>query len=182
MDHPCIVLPRKAVLRYHCMDCYLPCYILIQCLLVFRDQPLIDYFKSYRAQHGLLPQRPDQSQRRSIMHLHNENRYDRKTTGCVNWKEATIHAGPAKLRFFRTLRVPDNADKYLLPPVRTEWTLNDQIIFNAQVLHRGWEHFPSYLPTDFKRYCHLRSEKEAVTLWYKGFFFFFSIFVIKHPL
>ena len=85
----------------------------------FRDQPLVEYFKNYRAQHGLLPQRLDQNQSCSTVHSQNETRHDVKNTRSVSWKEETIHAGPAKLRFFRTLRVPDNADKYLLPPVST---------------------------------------------------------------
>lgn len=84
--------------------------------LVFRDQPLIDYFKNYRTQHGLL-QRADSNQCRSTVNVHQEHRTDTKKSGFVQWEEATINAGPAKLRFFRTLRVPDNADKYLLPPV-----------------------------------------------------------------
>jgi hypothetical protein len=83
---------------------------------VFRDQPLIDYFKNYRTQHGLL-QRADPNQSRSTVDTHREYRFDNKKNQSVDWEEETINAGPAKLQFFRTLRVPDNADKYLLPPV-----------------------------------------------------------------
>ena len=81
-----------------------------------RDQSLIDYFKNYRTQHGLL-QRADPNQCRSTVNAHQEQRNDTKKDSLVEWEEATIYAGPAKLRFFRTLRVPDNADNYLLPPV-----------------------------------------------------------------
>jgi len=90
--------------------------IRIRRLLVFRDQPLINYFKNYRTQHGLL-QRADPNQCRSTVSAHKEQRNDTKKAQFVQWEEATINAGPAKLRFFRTLRVPDNADRYLLPPV-----------------------------------------------------------------
>ena len=83
---------------------------------MFRDQPLIDYFKNYRTQHGLV-QRADTNQCRSTVNAHQERRIDKKKDQSVHWEEATINAGPANLRFFRTLRVPDNADKFLLPPV-----------------------------------------------------------------
>ena len=85
-------------------------------MFLFRDQPLIDYFKKYRAQHGLL-QRAGPNQCRSTVNARQEHRMDGKKEEFVQWEEAAINAGPAKLRFFRTLRVPDNADKYLLPPV-----------------------------------------------------------------
>ena len=81
-----------------------------------RDQPLIEYFKNYRTQHGLL-QHADPNQCHSTLGASQEHRYDTKKAHSIQWEEATINAGPAKLRFFRTLRVPDNADKYLLPPV-----------------------------------------------------------------
>ena len=84
--------------------------------MLTRDQPLIDYFKNYRTQHGLL-QRADPNQCHSTVNAHQEYRNDTKKAQPVQWEEAAINAGPAKLRFFRTLRVPDNAEKYLLPPV-----------------------------------------------------------------
>ena len=98
------------------MCCFLTPNIRTQCFAVFRDQPLIDYFKNYRTQHGLL-QRADPNQCRSTVDTRREYRFDNKKNQSVDWEEETINAGPAKLRFFRTLRVPDNADKYLLPPV-----------------------------------------------------------------
>ena len=98
------------------MCCFLTASIRIRRLVVVRDQPLIDYFKKYRTQHGLL-QRADPNQCCSTVNAHQELRNDTKKTQFVNWTETSIKAGPAKLRFFRTLRVPDNADKYLLPPV-----------------------------------------------------------------
>jgi hypothetical protein len=99
------------------MCCFLTTSIRIRRLVVFtRDQPLIDYFKNYRTQHGLL-QRAGPNQSRSTLGARREQRYDTKKAQSVQWEEAIINAGPAKLRFFRTLRVPDNADKYLLPPV-----------------------------------------------------------------
>ena len=95
------------------MYCFLTPSIRIRRLLVFRDQPLIDYFKNYRTQHGLL-QRADPNQCRSTANANQVHQHDTKKAHSIHWEEATINAGPAKLRFFRTLRVPDNADKYLL--------------------------------------------------------------------
>jgi hypothetical protein len=36
----------------------------------------------------------------------------------VTFRSTTLSVGPAHLEFMRTLRVPDNTSKYLLPPVR----------------------------------------------------------------
>jgi hypothetical protein len=95
------------------MSCFLTPSIRIRRLVVFRDQPLVDYFKNYRTQHGLIPR----TDSRSTVKAHEEHRHDTKKAQSVYWEETSINAGPAKLRFFRTLRVPDNAKKYLLPPV-----------------------------------------------------------------
>ncbi|SRR6266576_1348079 len=95
------------------MCCFLTPSIRIRRLVVFRNQPLVDYFKNYRTQHELL----QRAESRSNVNTHEEHRHDTKHNQPVHWEEATIKAGPAELRFFRTLRVPDNAKKYLLPPV-----------------------------------------------------------------
>jgi hypothetical protein len=43
----------------------------------------------------------------------------------VTSQSTTLSVGPARLEFMRTLRIPDNSSKYLLPPVR----LRGEILF-----------------------------------------------------
>ena len=84
------------------------------------DQSLADYFKQYRAFHGfLLPKFEGDS--KATITTRGETRYDAKsksTDKFVRYEESTVEVGPATLKFQRTLRVPDNAKNYLLPPVR----------------------------------------------------------------
>ena len=100
------------------MRCILKPSIRIRRFVLFRDQPLIDYFKKYRTQHGLLQRAdPNQCHSESTINVRQEIRHDSQKADFVHWGEITIKAGPAKLRFFRTLRAPDDVDEYLLPPV-----------------------------------------------------------------
>ncbi|KAJ6588409.1 hypothetical protein B0H19DRAFT_1248072 [Mycena capillaripes] len=64
------------------------------------EEPLAQYYKDYRRHHGLAP--PPRVSSESFLE--------------TNWYDSTITAGPAKFRFNRTLRVPDNATNYALPP------------------------------------------------------------------
>ena len=83
------------------------------------DQSFADYFKQYRAFHGLLlPELEGES--KATITTHEETRYDKKaesTATFVQYEESIVKVGPATLKFQRTLRVPDNAKNYLLPPV-----------------------------------------------------------------
>jgi len=84
------------------------------------DQSLADYFKQYRAFHGFLPPKLEGESKATIT-TREETRYDAKsksTDKFVEYEESTVKVGPATLKFQRTLRVPDNAKNYLLPPVR----------------------------------------------------------------
>lgn len=79
------------------------------------DQPLVEYFKAYRSQHELL-RLLIKTQQTSSKKVSDVIRYDKQASKEVRWKNTAIRAGPAQLQFHRTLRVPDNAEKYLLPP------------------------------------------------------------------
>lgn len=79
------------------------------------DQSLAEYFKEYRAFHDLLPHKS-----KSIAQVTKQThtRYDVESEDkTVTYDESTVKIGPANLKFHRTLRVPDNAKNYLLPPV-----------------------------------------------------------------
>ncbi|KAJ6481744.1 hypothetical protein C8R45DRAFT_1215572 [Mycena sanguinolenta] len=70
------------------------------------DEPLAQYYKNYRRQHhGRVSEGKSSSS--SVTTKYDED--DGST-------ESTITAGPAKFNFNRTLRVPDNASNYALPP------------------------------------------------------------------
>ena len=74
-------------------------------------QTLADYFKAYRSFHKLLERKPPSSSKI-----------------CLSYeKEHYVQIGPAKLKFNRTLRIPDDAKEYLLPPVG----VTIEIIFTA---------------------------------------------------
>jgi hypothetical protein len=75
------------------------------------DQTFVDYFKHYRRHHGLQPDKHS-----SACTLEQESRT--RCAADANLAETTIVAGPAHIRLFRTLRVPDNGREYPLPPVR----------------------------------------------------------------
>ncbi|KIM75941.1 hypothetical protein PILCRDRAFT_826774 [Piloderma croceum F 1598] len=83
-----------------------------ECLCISRNQPLVDYFKQYRSYHKLSsPSR----QSKSILNSEKLERLG-KTGSVVSYRESAIVVGPAKIQFHRTLRVPDDAKNYLLPP------------------------------------------------------------------
>lgn len=63
-----------------------------------RNQPLVDYFKAYRAYHNLRTSDPNTSESK------------------ITTRSQSIQIGPAQLTFHRTLRVPDNNTNSALPP------------------------------------------------------------------
>ncbi|KAH8802010.1 hypothetical protein DL96DRAFT_775149 [Flagelloscypha sp. PMI_526] len=76
------------------------------------NEPLISWYKAYRRFHGLVPT----AGRNSISTARTEHRAATKGFDVIEWQESSIEAGPATLRFHRTLRVPDDATNYALPP------------------------------------------------------------------
>lgn len=76
--------------------------------------PLTEYFKEHRAFHGFMQR---QGESTSSISKERRVRHDGKSDKFVEYEESTIKVGPTSLKFQRTLRVPDNAKKYLLPPV-----------------------------------------------------------------
>ena len=82
-----------------------------------RNEPLAHFYKAYRRENGLGGTKPVASE----SHLE-------KSEGCglasqskelVKWEQSSITVGPATFNFNRTLRVPDDATNYALPPVRS---------------------------------------------------------------
>jgi hypothetical protein len=82
-----------------------------------RNEPLVHFYKAYRRENGLGVTKSVASE----SHL-------KKSRGCgwssedevfVEWERSTITVGPAEFNFNRTLRVPDDAVSYALPPVRS---------------------------------------------------------------
>jgi hypothetical protein len=69
--------------------------------LVLSTQTLAEYFKEYRSYHKLLERKLSSSSR--------FHEYDNH--------ESRVEVGRASFKFHRTLRIPDDADEYLLPPV-----------------------------------------------------------------
>lgn len=68
---------------------------------VSSTQTLADYFKAYRSYHKLLEREPPSSSK-----------------NCLSYEiDHYVQVGPARLKFNRTLRIPDDAEEYLLPPV-----------------------------------------------------------------
>ncbi|KAK7042356.1 hypothetical protein R3P38DRAFT_3390033 [Favolaschia claudopus] len=78
-------------------------------LKINTGQPLAQYYKNYRRRHRGDPCRQSSSK----SSIGTRRRYGRKEAG---YSEATVTVGPAKFNFNRTLRVPDNATEYALPP------------------------------------------------------------------
>ena len=81
-----------------------------------RNEPLVHFYKAYRRENGLCGTKPVASESRL-----------KKSEGCgwasqskelVKWEQSSITVGPATFSFNRTLRVPDDAVNYALPPVR----------------------------------------------------------------
>lgn len=69
-------------------------------------QNLVDYFKAYRAYHGLRNSDSNTSESKLLNSIH----------GFGGRSSQTIQIGPAHLTFHRTLRVPDNNTNSALPP------------------------------------------------------------------
>ena len=136
------------------MRCILKPSIRIRRLVLFRDQPLIDYFKNYRTQHGLL-QRADPNQCHSTINVRQEIRHDPQKTDFVHWDGCQLAILPHS-------SCPTRCGRILVATSR-HCVVFERLGRNAHALHRDWERFPSFLLTDFKWCCHLRSEKEGVT-------------------
>ena len=85
-----------------------------------RNEPLAHFYKAYRREHGLGGTKSVASESHlekiedSGRVLHKDN-----SEGLVRWEQSSITVGPAKFNFNRTLRVPDDAINYVLPPVRS---------------------------------------------------------------
>jgi hypothetical protein len=91
--------------------------------LYSRNEPLAHFYKSYRRENGLGGTKSVTSQSRlekSEGHgwLSYEDHED-PTKEPVKWEQSSITVGPATFKFNRTLRVPDDAVNYALPPVRS---------------------------------------------------------------
>ena len=83
-----------------------------------RNEPLAQFYKAYRRENGLRVTKPVASESRL-----------KKSEDCgwaehkdlskelVRWEQSSITVGPATFNFNRTLRVPDDAVNYALPPV-----------------------------------------------------------------
>ncbi|KAK7038015.1 ubiquitin-like domain-containing protein [Favolaschia claudopus] len=78
------------------------------------DEPLVQYYKNYRRHHGFSATNKTSSQ--SSVETTTKKAWDDKKNIEVEWNTSTISVGPAKFNFNRTLRVPDNAKTYSLPP------------------------------------------------------------------
>ncbi|KAE9394937.1 hypothetical protein BT96DRAFT_1022230 [Gymnopus androsaceus JB14] len=81
-------------------------------LKINTNEPLARYFKDYRRYHGLSPAN---SSTKSSVTTSARSAVDKKNN-TVEWSNSTITVGQASFQFNRTLRVPDNATKYALPP------------------------------------------------------------------
>ncbi|KAJ6481681.1 hypothetical protein C8R45DRAFT_309655 [Mycena sanguinolenta] len=78
------------------------------------EEPLAQYYKDYRRHHGRASGAKSSSE--SSTETVNKEAFDNKKGQLVGWDDCTIKVGPARFHFNRTLRVPDNASTYALPP------------------------------------------------------------------
>ncbi|KAF7366533.1 hypothetical protein MSAN_00910600 [Mycena sanguinolenta] len=78
------------------------------------EEPLAQYYKDYRRHHGRVSGAKSSSE--SSIETANKQAFDNKKDQFVGWEHCTIKVGPARFNFNRTLRVPDNASTYALPP------------------------------------------------------------------
>ncbi|KAK7001049.1 hypothetical protein R3P38DRAFT_3052767 [Favolaschia claudopus] len=69
------------------------------------DQPFAEYYRNYRRYHG-----------QSLPPKTNSESHVEKGDGPPSRSNNTVILGPARFNFNRTLRVPDNATRYALPP------------------------------------------------------------------
>src|ERR1700753_3607819 len=85
-----------------------------------RNEPLAHFYKAYRRENGLCGTKSVASE----SHLEKSKgcgwaSHKDKSTELVRWEQSSITVGPATFNFNRTLRVPDDAVNYALPPVRS---------------------------------------------------------------
>ena len=80
-----------------------------------RNEPLAHFYKAYRRENGLRVTKPVASESR----LKKSEGYGwvSQSKELVTWEQSSITVGPATFSFNRTLRVPDDAVNYVLPPV-----------------------------------------------------------------
>ncbi|KAJ7248601.1 hypothetical protein B0H12DRAFT_1324659 [Mycena haematopus] len=78
------------------------------------DESLAQYYKNYRRHHGRASGAKSSSE--SSVESTDKQAFDKMKDQFVGWNDCTITVGPAKFNFNRTLRVPDNASNYALPP------------------------------------------------------------------
>ncbi|KAJ7696870.1 hypothetical protein B0H14DRAFT_3174539 [Mycena olivaceomarginata] len=78
------------------------------------NEPLAQYYKDYRRHHG----RASGAKSLSDSSIDDEA-FNTKKKSIVREESSTITVGPARFKFNRTLRVPNNANRYALRPVST---------------------------------------------------------------
>ncbi|KAH8802024.1 hypothetical protein DL96DRAFT_1687204 [Flagelloscypha sp. PMI_526] len=77
-------------------------------------EPLVSWYKAYRRYHGFAPTvgRPSSS----TIYSKRKQAYNSNQGGLIEWQDSSMTVGPATFQFNRTLRVPDDATSYALPP------------------------------------------------------------------
>ena len=80
-----------------------------------RNEPLAHFYKAYRCENGLGGTKPVASESR--LRKSEECAWAPQNKVLVKWEQSSITVGPATFNFNRTLRVPDDAINYALPPV-----------------------------------------------------------------
>ena len=83
----------------------------------FRNEPLAHFYKAYRRENGLGRTKPAASESR--LRKSEDSGWEPQSKEMVKWEQSSITVGPATFNFNRTLRVPDDAVNYALPPVRS---------------------------------------------------------------
>ncbi|KAH8806819.1 hypothetical protein DL96DRAFT_1536587 [Flagelloscypha sp. PMI_526] len=78
------------------------------------NEPLVSWYKAYRRAVGLAPQPKDSS--KSKVTSKKVQGVNKKDNTIVEWQDSSVTVGAATFRFNRTLRVPDDASSYALPP------------------------------------------------------------------
>jgi hypothetical protein len=82
-----------------------------------RNEPLAHFYKAYRRENGLGDTKPVTSESRLAKRM--DCGWSSQSKELVKWERSSIVLGPATFNFNRTLRVPDDAINYALPPVRS---------------------------------------------------------------
>ncbi|KAH8823682.1 hypothetical protein DL96DRAFT_1615217 [Flagelloscypha sp. PMI_526] len=85
-----------------------------QGLKINANERLVTWYKAYRRHHHLCPERKGSSD--SSISTRTTEAWDPKKNSTVKWTDSSISVGDATLKFNRTLRVPDDATNYALPP------------------------------------------------------------------